>query len=98
MNNNPVSPTDVTFMSMSLADFAAAADALSKNQYYVAAGCVALGVLLVYLYHSFGSPSVPEGTTPMVTQNPPATSATQVTITPAPVVPTPTIPPTTVQV
>ena len=89
-NNNVVSPTDVTYMSMALAAFGAATAALSAHDYIVAGGMAIIGIIFVYLYHSFGSPSVPEGTTPVVTQNPPATSATQVVITPAPVAPAPT--------
>lgn len=56
---NQVSTTDVTFMSLSLADFGAAAAALNGHDYYVAGGLVILGVVLVYMYHKFGSPTAP---------------------------------------
>lgn len=72
MNNNPVSSQDVTYLSMSMASFAGAAAALSAHDYIVAGGSAVLGILLTYLYHRFGSPSVPEGTTPVVTVNPTA--------------------------
>jgi len=54
MNKN-VSLSDVTFLSLALGDFALAADILVKHDYYVAGGLAVLGVVLVYLYHKFGS-------------------------------------------
>lgn len=47
--------TDVTFMSLALADFSGAAVALGQHDYYVAGGLAVLGVILVTLYHKFGS-------------------------------------------
>ncbi len=53
MNN--VSVSDVTFMSLALADFMAASTNLTNHDYPVAGGLVVLGVVLVYLYHKFGT-------------------------------------------
>ncbi len=53
MNN--VNPTDVTFMSLALADFSAATATLVNHDYLVATGLVGIGVILVFLYHKFGS-------------------------------------------
>jgi len=97
--NNPVNSQDVTYMSLALAMFASAADALSKNLYYVAAGCAILGIILTYLYHAFGSPSVPQGTIPVTVPNPAptATPTTNTTVT-TPIMTTTattTVPPTT---
>ena len=62
---NQVNPTDVTFMSLSLADFALAGQQLMVHDYYVAAGLTVLGVILVYLYHKFGNtPAVTTTATP----------------------------------
>ena len=55
---NPVNGTDVTFMSLALADFMAAATSLSAHDYPVAGGLVVIGVVLVYLYHKFGTSTV----------------------------------------
>lgn len=52
---NQVNSTDVTFMSLSIADFMAAAVAIQAHDYYVFGGLAVLGVVLVYLYHKFGS-------------------------------------------
>lgn len=82
---NPVSSSDVTYLSLSMAAFASAADALSKTNYYLAAGCAVLGILLTYLYHAFGSPSIPEGQIPVTIANPAntpiATPTTSTTVT-----------------
>ena len=67
---NQVSPTDVTYLALSMAAFAAASTALSSHDYWVAAGSAILGVLFTYFYHLFGTPTVPEGTKPVVTVNP----------------------------
>ncbi len=47
--------TDVTFMSLALADFALAGTQLVAHDYYVAGGLAVLGVLLVACYHKFGT-------------------------------------------
>jgi len=52
---NSVNNTDVTLMSLALADFMAAAVAIQSHQYYIFSGLAILGVVLVYLYHKFGS-------------------------------------------
>lgn len=52
---NPVNAVDVTFMSLALGDFSAAAAALTSHDYPVAGGLLVLGIALVYLYHKFGS-------------------------------------------
>ncbi len=90
-NSNPVSSQDVTYLSMSMASFAAAAASLSAKDYVVAGGMLVLGIVLTYLYHRFGSPSVPEGTLPVTVPNPttspiatPTTNTTVTTTTPAP--------------
>ena len=54
---NKVSLTDVTFMSLALGDFTAAATYLVNHDYPVAGGLMILGVILVFLYHKFGSSS-----------------------------------------
>lgn len=54
---NQVDPTDVTLMSLSLADFMAASVAIQAHDYYVFGGLAVLGVVLVYLYHKFGTSS-----------------------------------------
>lgn len=54
MNNN-VNTTDVTFMSLAMADFAAATAQLVNHDYIVAGGLAVIGVILVVLYHKFGS-------------------------------------------
>ena len=51
---NPVSTTNVTLLSLALADFALAGSSLTSHDYYVAGGLTVLGVILVYLYHKFG--------------------------------------------
>lgn len=56
---NKVNLTDVTFMSLAIADFTAATAFLTDHDYPVAVGLVVLGVLLVYLYHKFGSATPP---------------------------------------
>lgn len=97
-NSNPVSSQDVTYLSMSMASFAGAAAALSAHDYIVAAGSVVLGILLTYLYHRFGSPSVPEGTLPVTVPNPSggtlASPTTPITVS-SPVNPAVTVNPTT---
>lgn len=57
---NQVSGTDVTLLSLSLAAFTGATTALVAHDYYVAGGMMAMGVLLTYLYHKFGSPTLPQ--------------------------------------
>ena len=52
---NQTNATDITFMSLAMADFGGAASTLANHDYYVAAGLVVLGVVLVYLYHKYGS-------------------------------------------
>lgn len=54
-NNMPVNSTDVTLMSLAMADFTAATAQLVAHDYYVAGGLAVIGVVLVYLYHKFGS-------------------------------------------
>lgn len=54
---NGVNATDVTFLSLALADFTAVASYLTQHDYYVAGGLTLLGIILVYLYHKFGSTS-----------------------------------------
>ena len=55
---NTVSTTDVTLFSLSLADFALASQQLVAHDYFVAGGLAVLGVVLVVLYHKFGSKTV----------------------------------------
>lgn len=55
MNN--VNAADVTFMSLSMADFGAATTYLINHDYPVTIGLTVLGVLFIYLYHKFGSPA-----------------------------------------
>jgi hypothetical protein len=52
---NKVSATDVTFITLAMADFGAAADFLIKHDYYVAGGLLVLGIVLNYLYHKYGT-------------------------------------------
>ena len=52
---NTTNKTDLTFMSLAMADFALAGTQLVAHDYYVAGGLVIVGVVLVYLYHKFGS-------------------------------------------
>lgn len=52
---NKVNTTDVTLMTLALADFGSAAAALMAHDYYVAGGLAVIGIILVYLYHKFGS-------------------------------------------
>lgn len=54
-NMNKVSATDVTFMSLALIDFGTATTYLVAHDYAVSGGFVAIGILLVYLYHKIGS-------------------------------------------
>lgn len=54
-NMNNVNLVDVTFLSLALADFGAATTYLVAHDYPVAAGLVVIGIVLVYLYHKFGS-------------------------------------------
>lgn len=53
MNN--VNSTDVTLFTLAIAALGAVAPALSAHDYPVAGGLAILGVILVYLYHKFGS-------------------------------------------
>lgn len=57
MNN--VNPVDVTFMSLALADFSGVTAALVNHDLLLAGGLLVTGVILVVLYHMFGSPSSP---------------------------------------
>ncbi len=52
---NPVNTTDVTLLSLSIADFVAAGVTLQAHDYYVSGGLTVLGVVLTYLYHKYGS-------------------------------------------
>lgn len=54
-NMKTVNKMDVTFMTLALADFSAATAFLVSHDYPVFGGFVALGVVLVYLYHKFGN-------------------------------------------
>lgn len=56
---NQVNGVDVTFMSLALADFTGVSTALIAHDYTVAGGLFVVGVGLVYLYHRFGSPTLP---------------------------------------
>ena len=47
--------TDVTFLSLAIADFGLASNALIARDFPVAGGLAFLGVVLVILYHRFGS-------------------------------------------
>lgn len=54
---NKVNTTDVTLMTLALADFGSAAAAFMAHDYWVGGSLSLIGVLLVYLYHKFGSVS-----------------------------------------
>ncbi len=56
---NKVNGTDVTLLSMALADFGAVTTYLVNHDYPVAGGLFVVGILLVYLYHKLGTPSIP---------------------------------------
>lgn len=53
MNN--VSASDVTLMTLAFGALGGVTPALTAHDYPVAGGLVVLGVVLVYLYHKFGS-------------------------------------------
>lgn len=53
MNN--VNAVDVTLMTLAMADFAGATEKLVNHDYIVAGGMTLIGVILIYLYHKFGS-------------------------------------------
>jgi hypothetical protein len=52
---NQVSSADVTLFSLALAAFGGASTALTDHDWYVSGGLTVLGVILVYIYHKFGS-------------------------------------------
>lgn len=56
---NEVSFSDIAFMSLALADFTAAGVAANAHDYGAAGSLVAIGIILVYLYHRFGSRTIP---------------------------------------
>ncbi len=56
-NMNQVSPSDVTLLSLALADFTATTTFLVAHDYPVAGGLFVIGIVLIYLYHKFGSSS-----------------------------------------
>lgn len=52
---NKVDVKDVTFLTLALADFAGATTYLVAHDFAVAGGLFAAGIVLVYLYHKFGT-------------------------------------------
>ncbi len=56
---NPVNATDVTLLTLAMADFTLLTDYLVKHDYAVAGGLLVVGVIFNYLYHRYGSPSIP---------------------------------------
>lgn len=52
---NQVSKSDVTFLSLALADFTATTTFLVAHDYPVAGGLFVIGIVLVYFYHKFGN-------------------------------------------
>lgn len=52
---NQVNTSDVTMMTLAIADFVAAGNALHAHDFPVAIGLFVVGAFLVYVYHKIGS-------------------------------------------
>lgn len=50
--------SNVTLMTLSIGAFMGVTPALASHDYYVAGGLAILGIVLVYLYHKFPTPTV----------------------------------------